>query len=96
MPLLALLVACRTQPCVSPASLYTRPRQATKGKESISFYTLPEYEEWKDRTNLRGWNIKYYKVSRHMLARGGAWREGQELRLANKCSAAAPHLAPMP
>ena len=63
MPLLALLVACRTQPCVSPASLYTRPRQATKGKESISFYTLPEYEEWKDRTNLRGWNIKYYKVS---------------------------------
>ncbi|KAI7839009.1 hypothetical protein COHA_007248 [Chlorella ohadii] len=35
--------------------------KATKGKESISFYTLPEYEEWKDRTNLRGWNIKYYK-----------------------------------
>lgn len=35
--------------------------QATKGKETITFYTLPEYEAWKEGTNTRGWSIKYYK-----------------------------------
>jgi len=36
--------------------------KATKGKEETSFYSLPEFEEWKDAT--RNWNkykIKYYK-----------------------------------
>uniref|UniRef100_A0A2S2Q8Z8 DNA topoisomerase 2 n=1 Tax=Sipha flava TaxID=143950 RepID=A0A2S2Q8Z8_9HEMI len=36
--------------------------KASKGKEEISFYSLPEFEEWKDAT--RTWNkykIKYYK-----------------------------------
>lgn len=36
--------------------------KATKGKEEVSFYSLPEFEEWKDAT--RNWNkykIKYYK-----------------------------------
>ncbi|ORX76043.1 type II DNA topoisomerase [Anaeromyces robustus] len=32
-----------------------------KGSE-ISFYTLPEYEKWKEDTNNgKGWKIKYYK-----------------------------------
>ncbi|KAG4090310.1 type II DNA topoisomerase [Neocallimastix lanati (nom. inval.)] len=32
-----------------------------KGRE-ISFYTLPEYEQWKEDTNNgKGWKIKYYK-----------------------------------
>ena len=35
--------------------------KATKGKESITFYTLPEYENWRDEVAPRGWNIKYYK-----------------------------------
>ncbi|KAL4420378.1 hypothetical protein ABPG77_002318 [Micractinium sp. CCAP 211/92] len=35
--------------------------KATKGNQSISFYTLPEYEEWRERNNTRGWTIKYYK-----------------------------------
>lgn len=36
--------------------------QATKGRESISFYTLPEYETWRENIkNPRGWKIKYYK-----------------------------------
>lgn len=35
--------------------------QATKGKQSISFYTLPEYETWKEETGGHGWKIKYYK-----------------------------------
>lgn len=35
--------------------------KATKGKESISFFTMPEYENWRDSTNTKGWKIKYYK-----------------------------------
>ena len=35
--------------------------KATKGKESISFFTLPEYENWRESTNTKGWKIKYYK-----------------------------------
>lgn len=39
--------------------------QARKGRQTLSFYTLPEYEEWKDNLpggSTRGWDIKYYKV----------------------------------
>mmetsp|Transcript_9591 Transcript_9591/g.17196 ORF Transcript_9591/g.17196 Transcript_9591/m.17196 type:complete len:1243 (+) Transcript_9591:36-3764(+) len=36
--------------------------KAHKGKQSLSFYTLPEYEEWKKQTeNGKGFRIKYYK-----------------------------------
>ena len=37
--------------------------KATKGKKSEVFYTLPEYENWKDsmENGSRGWSIKYYK-----------------------------------
>lgn len=35
--------------------------KATKGDQSISFFTIPEYEAWKEKTNLKGWKIKYYK-----------------------------------
>jgi DNA topoisomerase-2 len=35
--------------------------KATKGKESISFFTMPEYENWREEGNRRGWKIKYYK-----------------------------------
>ena len=39
--------------------------KATKGKQSKVFYTLPEYENWKEHAEEtgtgRGWNIKYYK-----------------------------------
>lgn len=37
--------------------------KATKGKNrSQVFYTMPEYEHWKEETaNERGWSIKYYK-----------------------------------
>lgn len=43
--------------------------QVTKGRESHSFYTLPEYETWRERANTRGWKIKYYKGD---LVRDGA------------------------
>jgi DNA gyrase/topoisomerase IV subunit B len=34
-----------------------------KGKQEITFYTMPEYEEWKEQNNNgRGWESKYYKV----------------------------------
>lgn len=37
--------------------------KATKGKQSKTFFTLPEYEEWKESTGNdgKGWKIKYYK-----------------------------------
>jgi len=37
--------------------------KCTKGKKSETFFTLPEYEEWKETTGNegKGWGIKYYK-----------------------------------
>ena len=35
--------------------------QATKGNQSKSFYTMPEYESWCEGVNTSGWKIKYYK-----------------------------------
>jgi DNA topoisomerase-2 len=37
--------------------------KATKGKSSETFYTLPEYEEWKESLGSasNSWHIKYYK-----------------------------------
>lgn len=36
--------------------------KCTKGKQEISFFTLPEYYNWKEAHNDgRGWAIKYYK-----------------------------------
>ncbi|XP_053400628.1 DNA topoisomerase 2-alpha-like [Mercenaria mercenaria] len=36
--------------------------KVTKGKEEQSFYSLPEFEEWKAATsNWNTWKIKYYK-----------------------------------
>ncbi len=33
-----------------------------KGKQELTFYTMPEYEEWKEQTNNgKGWESKYYK-----------------------------------
>lgn len=37
--------------------------KATKGKKSLTFFTLPEYEQWKKSTgnDAKGFKIKYYK-----------------------------------
>ncbi|EJW72875.1 hypothetical protein WUBG_16218 [Wuchereria bancrofti] len=36
--------------------------KATKGKESLSFFSLPEYAEWRNNTeNWKTYRIKYYK-----------------------------------
>ncbi len=37
--------------------------KATKGKQSKTFFTLPEFESWKESTgnDAKGWNTKYYK-----------------------------------
>uniref|UniRef100_A0A8B9IX34 DNA topoisomerase 2 n=1 Tax=Amazona collaria TaxID=241587 RepID=A0A8B9IX34_9PSIT len=36
--------------------------KASKNKEEIAFYSIPEFEEWKNRTqNYNSWKIKYYK-----------------------------------
>lgn len=34
----------------------------TKGKEEVAFFSLPEFECWKAKTeNVHTWKIKYYK-----------------------------------
>jgi len=37
--------------------------KASKGKKSMTFFTLPEYEAWKESTgnDAKGWIAKYYK-----------------------------------
>ena len=37
--------------------------KVTKGKKTETFFTIPEYENWKKSTGNdgKGWNIKYYK-----------------------------------
>ncbi|KAI5475823.1 DNA topoisomerase II, partial [Pseudohyphozyma bogoriensis] len=36
--------------------------KATKGKKTESFFTIPQYEAWKEETNNgKGWSIKYFK-----------------------------------
>ncbi len=36
--------------------------KCTKGKQELSFFTIPEYEQWRDANNGgKGWHIKYYK-----------------------------------
>lgn len=37
--------------------------KATKGKQSKTFFTLPEYENWRQSTGNdgKGWKVKYYK-----------------------------------
>jgi len=37
--------------------------KAVKGKQSLPFYTLPEYEAWKESLggSTKGWQVKYYK-----------------------------------
>ncbi|OCT75872.1 DNA topoisomerase 2-beta isoform X1 [Xenopus laevis] len=36
--------------------------KATKNKQELSFYSIPEFEEWKKQTeNQKLWKIKYYK-----------------------------------
>jgi len=36
--------------------------KATKGQQKKSFFTIPEYEAWKEsQDGARGWKIKYYK-----------------------------------
>lgn len=41
-------------------SFRTPVMKATKGKQCISFYNVPEFDEWK-KTAKSGWFIKYYK-----------------------------------
>ena len=36
--------------------------KVTKGQRAKTFFTLPEYENWKEENNdAKGWKIKYYK-----------------------------------
>lgn len=36
--------------------------KVSKGKEEKAFYSIPEYEEWKNNTeNVKSWKVKYYK-----------------------------------
>jgi len=44
--------------------------RVTKKKQALSFFTIPEYEVWKEENdNGRGWTIKYFKVSKRTMRR---------------------------
>jgi len=42
-------------------TLLTPILKASKGKTTVSFYSLPEFNKWKEENPLTGWKIKYYK-----------------------------------
>jgi DNA topoisomerase II len=42
-------------------TLLTPILKASKGKSTYSFYSIPEFNKWKDSISLAGWKIKYYK-----------------------------------
>ena len=42
-------------------SMVTPIVKAFKGKEEKVFYTLQDYEKWKNDNNAKTWRIKYYK-----------------------------------
>jgi DNA topoisomerase-2 len=42
-------------------TLLTPILKAMKGKTTLSFYSVPEFNQWKDSNSLSGWKIKYYK-----------------------------------
>lgn len=48
---------------VSPSNPYMFVSlQASNKKQSLSFYSIPEFTEWKEKqSNLKSWKIKYYK-----------------------------------
>ena len=40
-----------------------KPPKAKKGNQVRAFYTMPEYENWRESlASTTGWEIKYYKV----------------------------------
>ena len=44
-------------------------RSSFAGRSELSFYTVPEYTVLKEgHANGKGWNAKYYKVSRRVLS----------------------------
>lgn len=51
-----------------------------RGKQELTFYTIPQYEEWKEANNEgRGWESKYYKVSiYHIFADVRVWVQAHQ------------------
>lgn len=52
--------------------------QATKNKQEVAFYSIPEFDEWKKQTeNYKNWHIKYYKglnrISEDLSNSGCMW-----------------------
>ena len=42
-------------------SLTTPIVKAVKGNNILTFYNIPEYQHWKQSSDIKGYNIKYYK-----------------------------------
>lgn len=42
-------------------TLLTPILKASKGKSTVSFYSIPEFNAWKETQGIQGWKIKYYK-----------------------------------
>ena len=35
--------------------------KVSKGNETMTFFTIPEYEAWAEGRNMKSWKVKYYK-----------------------------------
>lgn len=56
----------------------TNTHQVSRGRNVEAFYTMPEYEQWKEYTNGgAGWTVKYYKG----LGTSTAQEVGKEARM---------------
>jgi DNA gyrase/topoisomerase IV subunit B len=42
-------------------TLLTPILKASRGKTTLSFYSIPEFLQWKSINSVQGWKIKYYK-----------------------------------
>lgn len=42
-------------------SMLTPIVKAKKGNNVLQFYNTADYDEWKEKTDIKSWNIKYYK-----------------------------------
>jgi DNA topoisomerase II len=63
-------VLCARTTCVmgAGASLTPARQQATKSRQELSFFTIPEYEQWRDdHEGGKGWTIKYYKACARLM-----------------------------
>eukprot|EP00971_Amphidinium_carterae_P287406 5705251-Amphidinium_carterae.1 len=49
--------------CAATCKVWKEGKKDSDRKDEQSFFSLPEYEKWKNRVKSKGWKTKYYKGS---------------------------------